>query len=112
MQKKAKKRKDENLSLKTEMCARIEEELKKVEGARQLVQNDLAAMKEEIRHIQLSSGSTVCSEASTVPSRDNRQALVLVLTISAFQGRWNSKAGSLTDYKRCYFKRTHEVSQY
>ena len=65
MQRKAKKRKEENLSLKTEMCARIEEELKKVQGARQLVQNVLAAMKEELRHIQLSSGSTVCSEAST-----------------------------------------------
>ena len=54
------------MSHETEMCARIDEGLKKKEeSARQLVQNDLAAMNEVIRPIQLGSGSTVCSEAST-----------------------------------------------
>ena len=59
------KRKEENLLLKTEMCARIDEELQKEESARQMVQNDLSAMKEDIRQIQLGSGRTVCCEART-----------------------------------------------
>ena len=37
----------------------------KEEIAWKLVQNDLSAMKEEIRQIKLGSGSTVCSEAIT-----------------------------------------------
>ena len=36
---------------KTEMCARIDEGLKNEESARKLVQNDVPAMKEEIRQI-------------------------------------------------------------
>ena len=35
------------------------------EWAGKLVQNDFAAMKEDIRQIKLGSGSTVCNEAST-----------------------------------------------
>ena len=43
----------------------IMEGLKNEESARQLVQRDLAIMKEEIKHLEMGSGSTVCSEAST-----------------------------------------------
>ena len=109
-EKKAKKRQQENLLMKTEiqqenqllkseMCARMDEGLKKKEeNARQMVQNDFVTMKEKIRQIKLGSGSggTVCSDASTAVekdqvelSRDHRQALVIVLTISLCQERWD-----------------------
>ena len=43
------KRREENRILKTEMCARIHEGLKREESARRMTQNDLATMKEEIK---------------------------------------------------------------
>ena len=46
----------------------MDEGFQNEESARKLVQNDLAAMKEEIRQIKLRSGSTVCSEAGTAVS--------------------------------------------
>ena len=47
------------------MCVRVDEGFKNEERARKLVQNDLAARKEEMRQIMVGSGSTGCSEAST-----------------------------------------------
>ena len=101
------KRQQENLLLKTEMCARMDEGLKKEESARQLVQNDLVTMKEEIRHIKLGSGSTVCSDASTAvgkgpsgtftrppPGIGNRLN-------DFFMPRKMEFKGWVTDYKQC-----------
>ena len=59
------RRQEENQKLEEEMCVRMDEPLKHEESSRKLVQNDSAAMKEEIRQIKLESGSTVCSEAIT-----------------------------------------------
>ena len=35
------------------------------ENARQLVQNELAVMKDKLKNLKMVSGSTLCSEAST-----------------------------------------------
>ena len=58
------RRQEDNQKLK-EMCVRMDEGFKNEESVRKLVQNDLAAMKEEVRQVKLGSGSTVCGEAST-----------------------------------------------
>ena len=58
---------EENKKLYEEMCVRIDEGFQTEESARKLVQDDLAAMQEEIRQIKLWSGSTVRSEASIAP---------------------------------------------
>ena len=42
----------------------METGLKNEETARQLVQNDIAVMKEEIKNLKMGSSSTVSSEAS------------------------------------------------
>ena len=44
--------------------AKMEEGFKNEENARQLVQHEIAVMKEEIKHLKMGSSSTVCSEAS------------------------------------------------
>ena len=44
--------------------AKMEEGFKNEENARQLVQHELALMKEEIKNLKMGSSSTVCSEAS------------------------------------------------
>ena len=59
------KRQAENPMLEQKCVPELMEGLANEESATKLVQNDFAAMKEEIRQIQLESGSTVCSEAST-----------------------------------------------
>ena len=78
----------------------IDEGLKKEESARQLVQNDSATMK--IR--RFSSAVEVpyavrparpFERMQAEPSRDHRQELLHVLTISLSQARWNSKDVSL-----------------
>ena len=77
---------------------------KKEESARKLVQNDFAAMTEEIRQVKLESGSTVCSEASTAVgncasgtfARPPPGIAARLNVISLSQERWNFKAGSLT----------------
>ena len=40
--------------------------LKNEENARQMVRKDLAVMKEETKNLKMGSGSTVCSEPSTI----------------------------------------------
>ena len=87
LQKKSRKRQQENLCLKAEMCDQIDEGLKKEESARQLAQNDSAAMKEDRRQIQLGSGSTVCSEARTAVGKG--ASGTVVRPPSAIAGRLN-----------------------
>ena len=47
------------------MIVKMEQGFKNEENARQLVQNEMAVMKEEIQNLKIGSGSIVCSEAST-----------------------------------------------
>ena len=93
------------------MLGRIDQGLKKKESSRQLVQNDLAAMKEEIRQIQLGSGSTVFSEASTAVRKGARGTFVrpppgiAVRLDDFFMPRKMEFKGWVTDYKRCCLER-------
>ena len=83
----------ENQLLKTEMCTRMDAGLKKEESARQMVQNDLVTMKEEIRQIELEvvpravMPARLWKKDQEELSLDHRQALVTVITISVGQER-------------------------
>ena len=75
--------------------------LKNEENAKQMVHKDLAVLKEEMKNLKMGSGSTVCSEASTgvglgASGTFARPPALPPDTMKfSFQGRWNSKAGSL-----------------
>ena len=57
-------RKQDYENLEKKMMTKVEEVFKNEENG-QLVQNELAVMKGELKNLKMGSGSTVCSEAST-----------------------------------------------
>ena len=79
----------------------MDEGFKNDENARKLVQNDLAAMKEEIRQKKLGSGSTVCSEASTAVGTGARGTFARLPPSIAAEMEFK---GRITDYTRSSFQ--------
>ena len=79
----------------------MDEGFKHDESARKLVQNDLAAMKEEIRQKKLESGSTVCSEASIVVETGARGTFARLPPSIAAEMEFK---GRITDYTRSSFQ--------
>ena len=72
-----------------------------------MVQNDMATMKEETRHIMLGSGSTVCGEASTAVGKGASGTFARPPPDFAarlhdfFVPRKMEFKGCVTDFKRC-----------
>ena len=99
-------KRQENQKLK-QVCVRMDEGFKNEERARKLVQNDLAAMKEEIRQIEVESGSTVCSEANTAVGKGASGTFappgIAARNNETFVPRMMEFKGWVTDYTRsCY----------
>ena len=59
------RRQEDYENLEERMSAQMEEGFKNEENARKLVRNELAVMKDEIKNLEMGSGGTVSSEAST-----------------------------------------------
>ena len=83
-----------------EVSDRMDQGFQNEESARKLVQNNLAAMKKEIRQIKQESGSTVCSEASSAASGTFARPL------PSIAGRYNETFGLQTTQEVARWKRS------
>ena len=83
--------------------------LKDEETARQMVQKDLDILKEVIKSLQMGSGSTVCSEASTGVGLGSSDTFAWPPALASpfseiFIPRKMGFKGWLTDYKKCSYQ--------